>query len=92
MPQPLNLADQEIISQARQTFSTRTGQATLMWMLGDMGAFDPIPETAEAIALRNWAMKLLAILGGGGIIVENMQAFTMRLMKQPIIDTKGESQ
>lgn len=82
--QRLNPADEEIIIQARAVFSTRSGQAVLAWILGDCGAFDPIPTTAEAVALRNWSMKLLAILGGGGMAVENVEDFTMRLMKQPI--------
>ena len=82
--QRLNPADEAIITQARTIFSTRPGAAVLNWILADCGAFDHLPATAEAIALRNWAMKLLAILGGGGIAEENMEAFTLTLMKQTI--------
>jgi len=68
----------------RATFSTSHGLMALTWILEDCGTFAPIPATAEAIAVRNWSIKLLNILGGGGMAEENIRAFAKTLMKQTI--------
>lgn len=88
--QPLNPKDVALTQTARAALSTRPGQALLTWILEDCGTFDPSPVTPEAVVLRNWSMRLLTILGGGGLDRENVQAFTMRLMKQPLIIQKQE--
>lgn len=90
--QPLKPRDVALTNMMRSALSSRNGQALLTWILEDCGAFDPNPVGPEELALRNWSMRLLKILGGGGLDRENVQAFTMRLMKQPLIIEEEEDQ
>ena len=85
--QPLNPKDVALARMMRTTLSSRSGQAFLTWILEECGTFDPQPQSED---LRNWSLKLLKIMGGGGLDVENVQAFTMRLMKQPLIIEEKE--
>ena len=85
-----DLPDEEKVGMYRQTFSTRAGRATLVDMLDELMVFSHMDSTAEDVALKNYGLRLLAILGGGGISAENMDALTIRLMKQPIIKTIKE--
>jgi hypothetical protein len=88
--QQLSTDDRDIIAKVRNVFSSRTGQEVLNWILADCGMFNQIPTTAEAVALRNWAVKLVTMLGGGGISKENVADFTLRLMKQPMFSEEVE--
>jgi hypothetical protein len=80
----------EIVGQMRKVFSSRDGQEVLLWILSDCGAFDQIPETTEALTLRNWGIRLLTLIGGGRIAKENVRAFTHQLMRQQIEKTIKE--
>lgn len=83
----------ELICQYRQTFSGRTGISTLTHMLFDLGVFQGISESAEDVALKNYGIRLLEIIGGGRIDGNNMEEFIKRLIKQPLEKEKrGEDQ
>ena len=80
----------DLIAQYRQAFSSRSGQAVLVHMLYDLGVFIETSDAPEDVALRNYGMRLIRILGGGEVDENTMMEFTKRLMKQPL--TKGEDQ
>lgn len=92
IPPSVTPEEAAVINMARATLSTRSGQAFLAWMLQDCGAFDPYPVSEDHIALRNWCMKLLRLLAGGSLAIENVQHFTMQLMKQPFTVKKKEGE
>ena len=79
-----------LVAQYRQAFSSRSGQAVLVHMLYDLGVFIETSDAMEDVALRNYGMRLIRILGGGEVDENTMMEFTKRLMKQPL--TKGEDQ
>ncbi|MFH2073791.1 MAG: hypothetical protein ABIJ57_00395 [Pseudomonadota bacterium] len=79
------MPDKQTIENYRRTFSSPHGQETLADLLDKLCVFSPLPATAEVMALKDFGMWLLAVLGGGHISQENMKTFTMRLMKQPLI-------
>jgi len=83
--QRLRLPEPDMIAQYRNCFSSRAGQTVLVHMLDDLMVFSHMETTVEDVALKNYGLRLLAILGGGGMAVENVEDFTLRLMKQPII-------
>ena len=80
----------DLIAQYRQAFSSRSGQAVLVHMLYDLGVFIETSDAPEDVALRNYGMRLIRILGGGEVDENTMMEFTKRLMKQPLM--KGEDQ
>ena len=77
----------EMIYQYRAAFSTPAGRAALNHILYDLGVFQEITDGPEDVALKNYGIRLLKILGGGEI--DGIEEFTKLLMKQPL---KGESQ
>lgn len=74
----------DLIAQYRQTFSSRSGQIVLMHILYDLGVFIETSDVPEGVALRNYGMRLLKILGGGDVDENTMTEFTKRLVKQPL--------
>ena len=74
----------DLITQYRQTFSSRAGQVVLVHMLYDLGAFIETSDALEDVSLRNYGMRLLKILGGGEVDENTMMEFTKRLMKQTL--------
>lgn len=78
----------DLICQYRQIFSGRVGLSVLVHMLFDLGIFQEISDSVEDIALKNYGIRLLEIIGGGRIDENSMDEFIKRLMKQPL--SKGE--
>jgi len=87
-----NLPEPDLIAQYRAAFSTRAGQTVLVNMLDELMVFSHMESTAEDVALKNYGLRLLAILGGGGLAAENVEDFTMRLMRQPINKPEKEEE
>lgn len=72
-----------LIGQYRQVFSSRSGQDVLSHILYDLGLF--LETTGqEDVALRNYGLRLLKILGGGEPHKNTTQIFTEKLMKQQL--------
>ena len=74
----------DLISKYRQVFSSRAGQAVLVHMFYDLGAFIEISDAPEDVSLRNYGTRLIKILGGGEVDENTMMEFIKRLMKQPL--------
>lgn len=74
----------DLISQYRQVFSSRTGKDVLAHMLFDLGVFQEISAGAEDVALKNFGLRLIKILAGGEPNPESVDAFVTKLMKQPL--------
>jgi hypothetical protein len=80
--------NKELIGLYRAVFSTPKGKEVLTHMLFDLGVFVHISDDPEDIALRNHGNRLLKILSGGEPTKDNIQNFAMRLMNQPIKESK----
>ena len=74
-----------LIGQYRKVFSSRDGADVLEHMLYDLGAFQEISDNPENLALRNYAIRLLKIIGGGEACEDSIRRFTKSLIKQPLI-------
>ena len=50
-------------SEIRAVFSSTAGQEVLLWLLHEHHVFNIELKTEQEIALHNWGMKLLAMIG-----------------------------
>jgi len=50
-------------SEIRAVFSSAAGQGVLLWLLHEHHVFSAELKTEQEIALHNWGMKLLAMIG-----------------------------
>ncbi len=80
----------EIVEQYRAVFSGRAGLLVLKHMLYDLGAFVEISDGPEDVALKNYGMRLLRILGGGEVGEDAIEQFTKRLVRQPLPNENKE--
>ena len=71
----------DLISQYRQTFSSKNGADVLVHMLFDLGIFQE-SSLPEDIAIRNYGLRLLKILGGGEPNEQTIDQLTKKLMRQ----------
>ena len=77
----------DVIGYYRTVFSTFAGRAVLCDLLDDMGVFRVIPVTAiDEIAVRNYGLMLMDVIGGGEINDSTVHEFLHKLMQQPIKD------
>ena len=81
---------EEITQSYRKLFSSGNGLFVLSHMLHDLGAFRPISDDPEEVALRNFGIRIMAILSGGQPTGENINRFMKGLMSQPIPKERGE--
>jgi len=51
------------VNDLRAVFSSPAGQSVLLWILHEHHVFSTNLKTQEEITLRNWGMKLLALIG-----------------------------
>lgn len=73
-----------LIDQYRRVFSSKHGVDILYHMLYDLGVFQEISDGPEDVALKNYGLRLLKILGGGGPDEDTIRQFTKKLMKQQL--------
>ena len=74
-----------LIGQYRQIFSSRNGKDVLAHMVFDLGVFTQTSDTPEDVALRNYGMRLLSILGGDNPPSKNaIDVFVKNIMKQSL--------
>lgn len=86
-----NFPKNVLIGQYRNVFSSRNGVDVLNHLLYDLGVFQATPDSPEDIALRNFGLRLLAILGGGEYPAEDtIKQFTKKLMRQPLNKEKED--
>jgi len=78
------------MGQYRNLFSGRSASDVLSHMLYDLGTFTETSETAEDMALKNYGIRLLRILGGGEVGETAIQAMVKQLMKQSLKNMKEE--
>jgi hypothetical protein len=71
-----------LIIQYRRVFSSTHGIDVLNHILFDLGTFTETSDSSEDVALKNYGLRLLKILGGGEPQEDTMKVFTMQLMKQ----------
>lgn len=76
---------EEIIRDYRIVFGGSAGERVLAHMLFDLGLFDSDPTTGEeGFALKNYAARLLAIIGGGDVEFEALGQLIAKLRLQPL--------
>lgn len=76
--------DNDLISLYRQVFSTNAGQEVLCHILFDLGAFIEVSDGPEDVALKNYGIRLLNILGGKEPSQESIKLMMNALMRQPL--------
>ena len=81
-----------LIGQYRKVFSSRDGIDVLEHILYDLGVFQETSDIPENIALRNYGLRILKILGGGYPEEDTIKQFTKRLMKQTLQKEKQEDE
>lgn len=74
----------EIINHFREVFSTNAGLEVLNYLHLELGTFEPISNSPEDVALKNYGNRLMAILGGGKLGVDSVDTFMKNLMKQAL--------
>ncbi len=81
----------ELIKQYRNVFATAEGNEVLCHMLVDLGyTSESVSLSEEDMAHRNYATRLLSIIGGGEIGLSAIKGFIQRLMSQNIPTEKQE--
>lgn len=91
MPDRFNLfPTNELIAQYRKVFSSPEGQQVLVHIMYDLGVFTEISGADEDIALKNYGIRLMNILGGGDPSSYNIKDFMYKLMKQPLAEIKND--
>lgn len=73
----------------RNVFSSHEGQVVLFHMLEELGFHRVIETEAEKI-LKNYAVRLLEIVGGGRMDQYSVQGFLINLMGQPLEERKDK--
>ncbi len=74
----------DLMAKYRQVFSSAAGNDVICHILFELGVFTEITEGPEDVALKNYGVRLMKILGGGEPHESSMQGFIKRLMKQPL--------
>ena len=81
----------DLLRQYRNVFSSKEGPAVLAHMLYEMGLFEDIQGmTQEDAALKNYASRLLKILGGDEVKIDSVNVFVRSLMSQPLKEERKE--
>jgi hypothetical protein len=75
--------DNELSQLYRNVFSSHEGQVVLFHILEELG-FHKIISTEEEKILKNYAMRLLEIIGGGRMDQYSVQGFIISLMGQQL--------
>lgn len=78
-----------VMQKYRNVFSHKEASEVLYHMLGELGYFEQ-SITPEQSALRNYASRLLGILGGGGIHKNTINQLKISLINQPLPKEKKE--
>jgi len=73
----------------RNVFSSAEGQSVLGHMLTDLRCFDECCSGDEHI-LKNYASRLLSIIGGGGVTVATANVLIRHLCAQPLVEINSE--
>ena len=73
-----------LVGQYRKVFSTNDGNDVLGHILYDLGVFQETSDSPENVALRNYGLRILKILGGGSPDEDTIKQFTKKLMKQTL--------
>lgn len=73
----------------RNVFSSNEGKVVLFHMLEELG-FHQIIQTEEEKVLKNYAMRLLEIVGGGRLDQLSVTTFLNSLMRQPLLEERKE--
>lgn len=80
----------EIMRAYRVLFSKKEAEFVLMHMLVELGVFAPITDSQEDVALKNYGMRILQILGGGKVEGDAIKQFIARLIRQPLPEIQKE--
>ena len=81
MPQPD--VSNELAQLYRNVFSTNEGKVVLFHMLEELG-FHQIIQTEEERIMKNYAMRLIFLIGGGRLDQSSVTIFLNSLMRQPL--------
>lgn len=80
----------DLIQQYRNVFASREGADVLAHMLFDLGVFQEVAVgSTEDAALKNYAVRLLRILGGGEVGLMAAKALARQVMTQPLEEQKS---
>ena len=75
----------ELIKSYRNVFSSHDAPKVLQHMLYELGLFEDIPNmTPEDAALKNYAARLLRILGGGEVQLNATSTMLKQVIAQPL--------
>lgn len=81
----------ELIQNYRAMFSTKNGAEVFYHILYELGYFEDKPSlTAEDAALKNYASRLINILGGGEVGPETVKLLLKGLFAQPLPEPKKD--
>ena len=81
---------EELIQSYRRIFSSKEGPEVLTHMLFELGAFTETSSNPEDVALKNYGLRLLKILGGGEIHADTIELIAKKLVKQPLERKRNE--
>lgn len=75
--------NKDMIAGYRKVFSGPGSDEVLLHMIFDCGLFIE-SDSPEDVALRNYGIRVLKILGGGEVDKETIREFIKRLIRQPL--------
>lgn len=78
--------DVDMVKRYRNVFSSAEGQKVLAHILTDLRCFDEHAVCGETV-LKNYASRILAILGGGGVSVDTANVLVRHLCAQSLENT-----
>lgn len=73
----------ELAQLYRDVFSTQKGEIVLFHMLQELGFHEAIVTDEERV-MKNYAMRLLQIVGGNRLEQTTVMIFLKQLMRQPL--------
>jgi len=74
----------DLMQRYRNVFSTHDGTTVLAHMLYELGLFQEVALTPEETTLKNYASRLLGIIGGGDVKQHSIEILINQLSFQPL--------
>jgi hypothetical protein len=80
--------DNDLVKYYRNTFASVEGQTVLAHIMYELGLFQEISLSPEDMALKNYASRLLNILGGGEVAINSIKSFIGQIGLQQLKEKK----
>lgn len=72
----------DLIKKYRNAFGSGDGKEVLSHMLFELGLFEEISLSPEDMALKNYASRILKIIGGGEVQTDTLKNFINQISSQ----------